>query len=74
MRVDHNGAPRGLWLALLGIAALTLIAEVFVHHHASFGVDGTYAFYAWYALAAAVAGIGVARVVAFLLARGEPRE
>ena len=61
---------RLLLIALIGLAAATLVAELFVHHHASFGVDGSYAFYAWYTVAVGVGGVVAARVLAILLGIG----
>ena len=68
---DRNGVPRRLWGALIALAALTLVAELFVHHHAYFGVDGSYAFYGWYTVGAGVIGVIAARVLAAALGRPE---
>lgn len=63
--------PRGLWGALIALAALALLAELFVHHHAAFGIDASYAFYGWYTVAVGVAGVLVARALGLLLGRRE---
>ena len=68
---NANGVPRRLWAVLLVVAAATLVAELFVHHHAAFGLDGTYAFYGWYTVGVGVAGVLVARVLAIVLGRPE---
>lgn len=68
---DRNAVPRGLWLALVVLAGLTVIAEFFIHHHGYFGVDEGFAFYGWYTLVCAVAGVVVARAVGAVLGRGE---
>lgn len=66
---NRNSVPRGLWGVLLALAALTLIAELFVDHHAYFGIDGSYAFYAWYTVGVGIIGVLAARVLAGLLGR-----
>ena len=67
----QNGVPRRLWAILVAIAALTLLAEFFVHHHAAFGIDGSYAFYGWYTVGVGVIGVMLARLLAMLLGRKE---
>lgn len=64
-----NGAPRWLWGGLIAAAIVLLAAEVFVHHHAAFGVDGTFAFYGWYTVVVGVIGVACARLLALLLGR-----
>ena len=71
MSDSRRTVPRGLWLALVALVAATLIGELFVHHHGHFGVDGSFAFYGWYTLLCAPAGILIARLVAAVLGRGE---
>lgn len=68
---DRRQVPGRLWLALLGLAAITLVAELFIHHHAYFGLDGSYAFYAWYTVGVGLIGVLAARVVAMVLGRRE---
>ncbi|MDZ7747882.1 MAG: hypothetical protein U5K43_02795 [Halofilum sp. (in: g-proteobacteria)] len=68
---NRYGVPRWLWGGLLALAALTLLAELVVHHHASFGIDGSYAFYAWYTVAVGVAAVVLARVLGLILKRPE---
>ena len=67
----RSTVPRGAWLTLLALVAVTLIGELFVHHHGHFGVDGSFAFYGWYTLLVAPVGIVIARLVAAVLGRGE---
>ncbi len=64
-----SGAPRWLWGVLIAAAIVLLVAEAFVHHHAAFGVDGTFGFYAWYTLVVGVIGVACARALAWLLGR-----
>jgi hypothetical protein len=59
----------GLWLVFLVILALTLVAELFVHAHGHFGIDGTFAFNAWYGFGVCVAMIVVAKILGIFLKR-----
>lgn len=63
------GLPR--WLMIAGIAALVLLVAVdpLVHGHPKFGVDGSFAFYAWYGFGASIALVAVAKVVGVFLKR-----
>jgi hypothetical protein len=63
--------PKALWAVLVVLAVVSLIAEVFVHHHAAFGVDGSFGFYAWYTWVAVAIGVAAARLVALVLGRSE---
>ena len=59
--------PRWLWRALVAAAIVLVAVDPWLHHHASFGVDGTFGFYAWYTVVAGVIGVGLARSLAWLL-------
>lgn len=67
---DSSRVPTWLWGALIAVAIVLLAAEIFVHHHAAFGIDGTFGFYAWYTVLVGVVGVAVARALALLLGRG----
>ena len=60
---------RGLWLGF----ALTLFflvgADLFIHPHATFGVDGTFGFYAWYGFLACMAMVLLAKAIGVVLKR-----
>ncbi|GAA0569017.1 hypothetical protein [Caenispirillum bisanense] len=58
-------------LAIVGAVVLValIVADPFVEGHPHFGVDGTFAFYAWFGFAAAVAVVIVAKVVGVFLQR-----
>ncbi len=58
-------------LAIVGavVLAVMIVADPFVEGHPHFGVDGTFAFYAWFGFAAAVAVVIVAKVVGVFLQR-----
>ena len=57
-----RGRPAmGRRLAAAGVAVLaaSVVAELFVHHHGAFGIDGTFGFAAWFSfLATAVLVVG----------------
>jgi hypothetical protein len=61
---------RRTWTVFGAVLLATLVAEPFVHHHASFGLDGTPAFAAWFGFASCMAMVLVAKlVIGKLLAR-----
>ncbi len=45
---------RQLWWGGCIILALTVVADLFVHHHPHFGIDGTFGFAAWFGFVACV--------------------
>jgi hypothetical protein len=45
---------RLLWTAFLAILALTLVPDVFMEHHAEFGMEGSIGFNAWFGFASCV--------------------
>lgn len=50
------------WLILGTMLIATVAAEPFVHHHASFGIDGTFGFHAWYGFATCCAMVFAAKL------------
>lgn len=60
---------RGLWIAFAAILALTLIAELYIHRHALFGIDENFGFNAWYGFGACVALVVFSRLIGFVLKR-----
>jgi hypothetical protein len=60
---------RKLWVVFGCVLAATVIAEFFVSHEAHFGVDGTFAFNAWYGLLSCGVLIVAARLLGLLLKR-----
>lgn len=74
------GTPRVLWIAAAVVLAATILAEVVVHLHASFALDGWFGFNAVYGFLACVAMVLFARVLGWLVKRRddyyerEPRE
>lgn len=47
-------------IVLLAVLALLVVADSFVTHHASFGIDGTPGFAAWFGLVSAAVAVVVA--------------
>jgi hypothetical protein len=60
---------RKLWVIFGCVLAATVLAELFVSHEAHFGVEGTFAFHAWYGFLACAALIGAAKGLGLLLKR-----
>ena len=60
---------RLLWIVFVCILALTVLAGLFMHPHAAFGIDGSFGFYAWFGLVSCIAMIVVAKLLALLLKR-----
>lgn len=52
MSLESPNTIRKLWIGSLVVLALLVVADVLVmqdpHHHAHFGVDGTFGFFALY--------------------------
>lgn len=73
---------RMLWIVSSVILAGIAAGDFFVHHHEHFGIDGTFAFYAWYGFVTCVAMVVGAKVLGIFLKRpddyyepeGEPGE
>ena len=60
---------RLLWIGFAAVLALLVLADVFIHPHAVFGVDGTFGFYAWYGLLTCAAMVLLAKALGLLLKR-----
>lgn len=60
---------RALWRVFAGVLALTVLAEVLVHLHPHFGVDGWFGFHAWFGFLACVAMVLGAKALALALKR-----
>jgi len=43
-----------LWIVFSVILAALVLSDTVVHHHAYFGIDGTFGFYAWYGFVSCV--------------------
>lgn len=60
-------AVRAFWVGSVIVLLLLAFADVFVHHHAHFGVDGTPGFYSLYGLGACIVMVIVSKFVVGLV-------
>lgn len=60
---------RKLWIGFAIVLALTVVPDFFLHPHASFGIDGTPGFFAWYGLLTCAAMVVLAKVMGIFLKR-----
>ncbi|MCZ6606902.1 MAG: hypothetical protein O7A64_04450 [Alphaproteobacteria bacterium] len=60
---------RVLWIVFVAVLAVLTVADVFIYGHPTFGLDGTFAFYAWYGLLTCVVMILLAKAMGVLLKR-----
>ena len=67
MKLEDPGTIRLLWIVSLVVLALLVVADGFVEHHPHFGVDGGFAFHAWYGFAVCAAMVFVSKFVVGLL-------
>ena len=62
---------RLLWIVFIVVLMATLGAQIFVHLHAAFGIEGTFGFHAWYGFSACVAMIIFAKGLGYLIKRSD---
>ena len=62
---------RRLWIWGSVVLALLVAADALVHGHPTFGIEGTFAFYAWYGLLSCFAMILVAKALGVFLKRAD---
>ncbi len=67
MKLEDPGTIRLLWIVSLVVLALLVVADGFVEHHPHFGVDGGFAFHAWYGFGVCAAMVLVSKFVVGLL-------
>ncbi len=60
---------RRLWFGSSAALFLLVLASLFIHPHAMFGVDGTFGFHAWYGFFSCVAMVLFAKVLGLVLKR-----
>ena len=51
------------WMIFGALLLATIAAEPFVHHHPSFGVDGSFGFHAWFGFLTCCAMVFVAKLM-----------
>ena len=60
---------RVLWLVFAAVLGLSVVAGLFVHPHAHFGIEGSFGFYAWYGSVTCVAMVVLAKLLGIFLKR-----
>jgi len=60
---------RLLWVIFVVILAATVLADLFIDHHATFGIDGTIGFYAWYGFLSCVVLVFLSLALGLFLKR-----
>lgn len=60
---------RRLWVGFTVVLTLLVLADMFIHPHANFGIDGTFGFYAWFGLLACMAMVLFAKMLGVALKR-----
>ena len=60
---------RKLWIAFILVLAGIVLAEFWVSHEPHFGIEGTFAFHAWYGFLSCAALIAVAKLLGIFLKR-----
>lgn len=69
--IPTKAQKRKWWKLLFVILLISLALELNIHQHASFGIDGTRFFYAWFGFASCLAIIIVSKSLGPLLHRPE---
>lgn len=62
---------RRLWIGFIVVLAVTVLAETAIEVEGHFGLDGSFAFNAWYGFAACAGLVAFAKVLSVLLKRGD---
>jgi hypothetical protein len=60
---------RLLWVAFILVLAVLVALDLVVTHHPHFGLDGTFAFGAWYGFLSCIALVVLARTLGAILKR-----
>lgn len=69
--LEQPATIRILWIVLWAVCGLTLVAELFVDRHASFGIDHYFGFYALLGFVACAVLILLAKGIGFVLKKPE---
>jgi hypothetical protein len=62
---------RRLWVIFIAILAATVGADLFLERHDLFGIDGSFAFYAWYGFVACIGLILGSKLLGLLFKRSD---
>lgn len=73
----NNSTDRGLrsnrfryyWISFGLLLALSLLADVFIEHHAHFGLEDYFGFYAGYGFGAGIALVIITKIIGVFLRR-----
>jgi len=68
-RLTSSRVARVLWLTFAIMLALSVAAEVFIHTHARFGIDGSFSFHAWFGGVACIGIVAVSKLLGIILKR-----
>ena len=60
---------RKIWIISIIVLILTVLGDFIVHHHAYFGVDGTFGFGAWYGFISCVILVVGSKALGYILKR-----
>jgi hypothetical protein len=63
------GTIRLLWMIFAVILVVTVMADMFIHHHAWFGLDGTFGLGAWFGFVSCIAMVAFAKALGAVLKR-----
>ena len=62
-------AIRRLWIISIAVLAVTVLLDLAIQRHASFGIDGTFGFGAWFGFVSCVGFIVFSKALGALLKR-----
>lgn len=62
---------RKIWWAFGALLLLSVAGDAFIQHEAHFGIDGTFAFFAWYGFLSCVLMVLAAKALGWLVKRPE---
>lgn len=60
---------RWIWIIFVAVLLASLAGDLFVHHHATFGLDASFGFHAWFGFATCIAMILGAKALGLFLKR-----
>lgn len=69
MKYNKNGLK--LFIILSCVAALSLIADLYIHKHSYFGIDSHYFFYAWFSFLSSIIIVFISELLRFFLKRSK---
>jgi hypothetical protein len=67
--LTREATIRRLWIAFAILLACIVLADLVVHHHAYFTLDGSFGFGAWFGFASCVLLVLAAKALGWILKR-----